>query len=75
MLIGVPLFAVLYTIVKDLAEEQLTRKKLPTDTLAYMEPWKTSQFISGQPESHQTMLNVQEEPANPDPLSKDQPET
>jgi predicted PurR-regulated permease PerM len=75
MLIGVPLFAVLYTIVKDLAEEQLTRKKLPTDTLAYMEPWKTSQFISDQPESHQTMLNVQEEPANPDPLSKDQPET
>ena len=75
MLIGVPLFAVLYTIVKDLAEEQLTRKKLPTDTLAYMEPWKTSQFISDQPESHQTMLNIQEEPANPDPLSKDQPET
>ena len=37
MLIGVPLFAVLYTIVKEIAEELLSKKKLPTDTLAYYE--------------------------------------
>lgn len=36
MIIGVPLFAVFYSIVKDIVESRLKKKNLPTDTEKYM---------------------------------------
>jgi hypothetical protein len=35
MVIGVPLFSVLYTIVKERTEKRLKKKELPTETSAY----------------------------------------
>lgn len=37
MVIGVPLFSVLYTIIKEHTEKRLARRGLPTDTEAYAE--------------------------------------
>ncbi len=36
MLIGVPLFSVLYTLLKEIVEKRLETKSLPTETEAYM---------------------------------------
>lgn len=36
MIIGVPLFAIIYSIIKEEVEEKLKNKKLPTDTKDYM---------------------------------------
>jgi hypothetical protein len=36
MILGVPLFAVLYTVIKDFIEFLLKRKNLPHETSAYM---------------------------------------
>lgn len=35
MIIGVPIFAVVYSIIKDIVEENLKKKGLPTDTIEY----------------------------------------
>lgn len=37
MLLGVPVFAVLYILVKEIIEKKLTKKGLPTDTEAYLD--------------------------------------
>ncbi|HBG5344496.1 TPA: AI-2E family transporter [Clostridioides difficile] len=36
MVIGVPMFAVIYSIIKDIIEDKLDKKGLPTDTSDYM---------------------------------------
>ncbi|OJT72174.1 hypothetical protein BM529_19025 [Clostridioides difficile] len=36
MVIGVPMFAVIYSIIKDIVESKLDKKGLPTDTSDYM---------------------------------------
>lgn len=36
LIIGVPLFAIIYSIVKDFVESRLKKKELPTDTKDYM---------------------------------------
>ncbi|WP_331475306.1 AI-2E family transporter [Clostridioides difficile] len=36
MVIGVPMFAVIYSIIKDIVEGKLDKKGLPTDTSDYM---------------------------------------
>ena len=36
MLLGVPTFAVVYSLLKTLIEERLKKKKQPSDTLAYI---------------------------------------
>ncbi|MCC8100837.1 MAG: AI-2E family transporter [Clostridiales bacterium] len=36
MIVGVPIFATLYYIIKRIVEEELARQKLPTDTMEYV---------------------------------------
>ena len=36
MIIGVPLFAIVYSIIKDIVEAKLRKKGLPTETDDYM---------------------------------------
>ena len=36
MIIGVPLFAVIYSVIKDIVEAKLRKKGLPTETDEYM---------------------------------------
>lgn len=36
MIIGVPLFAIIYSVIKDIVEDKLNKKGLPTDTTDYM---------------------------------------
>ena len=36
MIIGVPLFAVIYSVIKDIVEAKLRKKGLPTETNEYM---------------------------------------
>ena len=36
MIIGVPLFAIIYSIIKDITESKLRKKGLPTETSDYM---------------------------------------
>ena len=36
MLLGVPTFAVVYSLLKTLIEERLKKKNQPSDTLAYI---------------------------------------
>ena len=36
MIIGVPLFAIIYSIIKDITESKLRKKGLPTETSEYM---------------------------------------
>ena len=36
MIIGVPLFAIIYSIIKDITESKLRKKGLPTETRDYM---------------------------------------
>lgn len=44
MLLGVPVFAVLYILVKEIAEKQLARKGLPVETEAYLNPVAVGQI-------------------------------
>ncbi|MEF9992360.1 MAG: AI-2E family transporter [Romboutsia sp.] len=41
MIIGVPLFAIIYSIIKDIIEAKLRKKGLPSDTEDYMDKFKT----------------------------------
>ena len=36
MIIGVPLFAIVYSIIKEIVEAKLANKDLPTETKDYM---------------------------------------
>ena len=40
MIIGVPLFAIIYSVIKDIVEAKLRKKGLPTETSDYMQDKK-----------------------------------
>ena len=54
MIVGVPVFAVIVTIVKEFVEQKLRNKNLPTDTADYYE----RDSLVDPYEKHETMLST-----------------
>lgn len=76
MLIGAPLFSVLYTIVKEHTEKRLAKRNLPTETTAYadLNPLTVFEESVGMTEEHFTETMEAALPAKSDSTPESEPE-